>query len=923
MRVLLVVVGLLCASHAFAQTGTARGKVVSSQGMSPIPEATIEIVRLKLLTTTNASGEYVLTAVPVGSYEAVISADGHSDQTTTISVSPGSTTNEPIVLQHVTVGQNEANNDAVQSNTNDNSTSDDESGISSGQSVGSVLNASRDAFNSASSFAWSTYFYRLRGYEQDQSVTFINGVPMNDLEEGGQLFNNWGGLNDVFRSRNTTLGAQAFENGFGALGFNTNIDATASNHRKQTRVTASIANRSYRNRLMFTHSTGLMKNGWAFSISAGRRWAVNGVVPGTFYDSWSYFAGAEKRWGKHSTNLMLVNSTINRGRTSPVMQELYDLSGNNLFNRNWGYQNGQMRNSRVTKQSLPFAVLSDEWRLSKTTVQNIGVSYQTGEVATSGFDWFNTQNPLSDYYRNMPSYSYKNGDSLLGNDVLAAYQADPNLMQVQWDDIYQGNTLKPVETVNGVVGRRSAVVLGEDVEKQTRLNASYNISHLLNEHVMLYAGALAQTQKVQAFKRIRDLLGGDYYVNVNGFNTINFGPEGIQIQNDIKNPDRVLRVGDHYNYNYNININRTNAWTQAVYTGTKVDGYAALNVDHTSYFRTGNYQSGVYQNNSYGKSAVQKFLTGGAKAGLTYKLNGRNYLYANGMIGTRAPYYDNVFISARTRNEVAQNITKEKVNSFEVGYLIRSPKVRGRLSFFNTNISDAMDIKRYFDDGQLSNINVVMTGISKRYSGFEVGADIKVSPSLSINVAGSLVQAIYANRPVLYQYLDNDTTNADGSSTGIGDTAFIKNFRLASGPQSAGSIGFNYRSPKFWFATVTLNALGNNYVDIAPNLRTRRVIDALQDDIAAEVHRQKIIPSFTTVDIFFGKSWRVNKFIKAAPLKSTLFLNVGINNALNNKNIKLMGFEQLRYKSDLPTLFQPKYMYNQGTQYFINAAYSF
>jgi hypothetical protein len=249
--------------------------------------------------------------------------------------------------------------------------------------------------------------------------------------------------------------------------------------------------------------------------------------------------------------------------------------------------------------------------------------------------------------------------------------------------------------------------------------------------------------------------------------------------------------------------------------------------------------------------------------------------------------------------------------------------VRGRVSVFNTNITDAMDIKRYFDDGQLSNINVVMTGINKRYTGFEVGADIKVSPSLSINLAGSLVQATYANRPILFQYLDNDTTTVDGSASGIADTAFIKGFRLASGPQSVGSLGLNYRSPKFWFATVTVNAFGNNYVDIAPNLRTSRIIDVLPDDVAAQVHNQKSINSFATLDIFFGKSWRVNKFIKAAPLKSTLFLNIGINNALNNKNIQLMGFEQLRYKSDAPTLFQPKYMYNQGIQYFINAAYSF
>ncbi len=40
---------------------------------------------------------------------------------------------------------------------------------------------------------------------------------------------------------------------------------------------------------MATASTGLMDNGYAFTVSASKRWAEEGYVEGTFYDAWAYY----------------------------------------------------------------------------------------------------------------------------------------------------------------------------------------------------------------------------------------------------------------------------------------------------------------------------------------------------------------------------------------------------------------------------------------------------------------------------------------------------------------------------------------------------------------------------------------------------------------------------------------------------------
>jgi hypothetical protein len=238
-----------------------------------------------------------------------------------------------------------------------------------------------------------------------------------------------------------------------------------------------------------------------------------------------------------------------------------------------------------------------------------------------------------------------------------------------------------------------------------------------------------------------------------------------------------------------------------------------------------------------------------------------------------------------------------------------------------------MDIKRYFDDVNLSLVNLLMTNISKRYTGLEIGADFKATPALSISFASSLSQAFYTDRPTIELYVDNNVTESYTTGTGKQDVAYIKDYYLASGPQTTATLGFNYRSPKFWFASLNFSGFARNYMDFAPNIRTPQVIGLVKDNWGQETYdrilSQKKLNSVFIMDVTFGKSWLARKIIKQAPYRSTLNLNIGVNNLLNNKNVQLLGFEQLRFDQARPELFGPKYLYAIGAQYFINLAYTF
>jgi hypothetical protein len=128
------------------------------------------------------------------------------------------------------------------------------------------------------------------------------------------------GLNDVTRWFETRTGVTSSRYNFGGVNGYSEIGVRASELRRGTRFSYALTNRAYSHRLMLTHNTGMMANGWAFSISGSRRWAEEGYVPGTFYDAGAYFLSAEKAPERPPFHLLhRLGRTAETGppRTSP------------------------------------------------------------------------------------------------------------------------------------------------------------------------------------------------------------------------------------------------------------------------------------------------------------------------------------------------------------------------------------------------------------------------------------------------------------------------------------------------------------------------------------------------------------------------------------------------------------------------------
>jgi len=157
--------------------------------------------------------------------------------------------------------------------------SDDES---QSQNISGLLQSSRDVYAKQVGFNFSFARFRMRGYDSDLTSVFLQGIPVNDPENGRAIWAYWGGLNDITRYPEVATGISSSHLTFGGIGGYSNISLRASQKRKGTRVSYAASNRTYTSRLMVTHSTGWLDNGWAFSMSLSGRYSNEGYVEGTY-----------------------------------------------------------------------------------------------------------------------------------------------------------------------------------------------------------------------------------------------------------------------------------------------------------------------------------------------------------------------------------------------------------------------------------------------------------------------------------------------------------------------------------------------------------------------------------------------------------------------------------------------------------------
>lgn len=800
---------------------------------------------------------------------------------------------------------------------------------SGAQNISTLLQSSRDVFTSMATFNLGNGRFRMRGYSPENTYVIINGIKISDPENGWAPWSLWGGLNDVTRFGEIRTGIAPSDNVFSPLGGYSSMETRASGYRKGHKLAYTFANGTFTNRLTYTYASGLNEKGWAFVVSGSGRYAAEGNIQGTFFQSAGYFVSVEKKINEnHSINFTGFGAPTMQGRSAPSVQEAYDLTGNNLYNSQWGFQNGVARNARILNVHKPFLNLTHYWTINEKSKLTTSAYYTFGKEYTTSLNWLDANDPRPDYYRNLPSYS-REYDPNKYNVLTDKWKTDLNTRQINWDQFYQSNymNLYTVENANGIIGnnvtgKRARYILEARTEdlKQGGYNIVYNSkvggNSETGEVINISAGLTGQLYQNRYYKTVNDLLGADFWLDVDRF--ANESPQNTAAaQNDINVPNKIIKKGDVFGYDYNMNVISNEAFVQGQVSVDNLEYYAALNVGQTAFWRSSALANGKFPTTSAGTTEAQNFITYGLKAGALYKIDGRNSFTANALIMTRPPDAQNAYTSVRTRNDLlVSSLPNENLLGVDVNYFLRFPNLKIRASYYYTQINNQLRLQTFYHDQYNTFVNYIMRGVDELHHGIELGAEQNITSAITASAAFAWGQHLYNSRPQVTVTRDN---SADILATD--KVVYLQNFRIGSMPQTAGSVSIKYNGKKFWWVSANFNYFGEIYVEPNPDKRTAESLTMFvttDPQWQKNIAQQKLKDAYT-LDLNAGKSFKYNISGK----NYFLNLNLRVANLLNNQDFAMGGFEQLRFDAQNPDKFPPRISYHLGITYFLTASIKF
>lgn len=981
MKKILTIISALAAFaiSASAYDGGIKAKVVNRSGRVPVQGATVSLsFDDEVIKTVKSApdGSFFFEDLPDGRYTVSVDADEFLSTKLNVTVENGIVRD----LMFVTLSAVRRAEEVDASNFAEFDL--DDSGYTDAPTI---LFSTNDVYTDVVGYGFSNIRFKNRGYNSETQDVYLAGVPMNDAITGYSPFSLWSGLNEAMRSKDSTLGLEMSDFGNGGYNGVTNITAVPSAVRTGWRFSVLSNSALYRLRLMASYSSGELDNGWSYAFNASARLGGNDWVKGVYYRNFALYGGIGKKFDDvHKLSLLAFATPGQRGAQNSSTQEVYDLMGDNMYNSNWGYQNGKVRNSRVRHTFEPIVALKYDFTPSDVFSAYATLLFRAGYNGYTALDWYDAQDPRPDYYRNLPSYFYMEEDDYNRTNWEKAEWAKlawtdrsglfDNYQHLNWDRLYNVN-------YNNVEGR-SKYALEERRVDQRDINLVAAFNWLARTDLSIKGGFNAKINRTENYKLMNDLLGGQYYLNIDSFAERDFASNVALVQNDLDyflangQAEKVVG-GGKYGYDYLAQIRRADVWANGTWTKGGFSAALAATLGVDSFWREGLVRKGLFaglddngQEISYdgrlltsydekgrvisskGKSEVSTFFTWSTKLALAYELAGGHRFSVNTGYFNDAPTFNQSFISARTRNSLVEDLTTVKTLSADVNYQYNNSGYSLRVTGFFTGIKDQTDVMSFYDDSQHSFTNFAMTGIDQRHLGLELGVKVPLFvDGLTASAVLSWGEYVYTSNPKMVQTVDNSAEVVRSESVpywkshpiykvaGVVDGVTVydqdvdgnyiveKNVKhyVPSTPQLATALQLNYRTNDYWFFELGAQYFANSYLDMNPLYRTHLACgggDGLETPAEVEymAAQEKFNPAFL-LNGSIGKSWQlVNR-------KYTLGFSLEANNILNNRGVKTGGYEQTRlissYGKDRYYRFDPKYFYMSGASYMLNIYFRF
>lgn len=756
-------------------------------------------------TVTELDGSFLLKLKKDGKYTMSFSYIGYEKQTQEVTVS-GSVNIGTVELENSAVGIGEVA--VVASFATDRKTPVALSSIPAeiiaeklgNQEFPEILKSTPSVYATKDGGGFGDSRINIRGFNTSNIGVLINGVPVNDMENGRVYFSNWAGLTDVTSLMQVQRGLGASKLAISSVGGTINILTKSADAKQGGTVYAGMGNDGYQ-KLNFSVSTGLMENGWAVTLMGGRV-EGDGYIDGTNFQGYNYFANITKVINpQHRLSFQIFgapqwhNQRGNRHYISTYQDLNPDLPFSNTagtkLNSEWGIRDGEVYGGGYGYNFYhkPQISLSHYWDINDDTRLSTSVY---ASIASGGGRRLRGAEAGNVNFSNSsvvyPSMEWRTGTGL-----------------IDWDKMIAHN-----QQLNG----EADFFITNSMNK----HQWYGLLSTMNTKAGLFDltfGLDLRYYDGKHFEKIDDLLGGRFVIDDSNVN---------------RPANELLSVGDKYSYYNDMQVFRNGLFAQAEVDLDKLTAFLSAatslqnvqRIDHFLY-EVGNQKSGW-----------STFMDWSVKAGANYNLNENHNVYVNAGYFTRSPFVRFVFDG--NTNDKVDNPEYEKVLTFEAGYGYHSRTVDVKFGAYRTEWRD-QGLSRSIGDQVFS-----LLGLNSLHQGLELEATYKPVANLTIRGMASYGDWSYMD-DVNFQQFD-DQNNLIGSFN-----AFIEDVSVGNSAQTTAALGVNYKFFNHLNLGVDATYFGRNYADFDPTTRT--------GSNSAGINSWKM-PDVTIIDCNFGYNFKIS-----------------------------------------------------------------
>lgn len=884
---ILVLLFFVSSYSAFSQSkGEIKGTVKDAATGETIIGAAVLIGAGKG-TVTDIDGNYSIKA-DSGQYTLSVTYIGYEPQKLRVKV-----TNKPVVfnfsLQTITLNEVEVIADVAKIRETpvafSNVTAKQIQEELGSRDLPMLLNSTPGAYATEQGGGSGDARVSIRGFDQRNVAVLVDGVPVNDMENGQVYWSNWDGLGDVTRNVQVQRGLGASKLALASVGGTMNIITKGIDTKKEISLKQEVMS-DLISKTTLGFNTGQLKGGWgitgAFAYKNGQ-----GYVDENWTKAYAYFLKIQKRAGRHLISLGGNGAPQSHGQRSDKLplplynKALADKLGinsdsvyqNNVYttaeagekglryNPHWGYLNGEPLNERTNYFHKPQFNLSDFWNINK--------KLYLSTVAYASFGKGGGTRLL-----NTPSFNDR----------------DPATSQINFDKYYSQNTTS-TDLLYSSTLHKSTNIIQSSINNHQWYGLLSSLNYQIDTAFSAIFGIDARYYKGIHYREVYDLLGGDYYVNNSDQNQ--------QIGAYLGDPNfqyAMKREGDRIFTNYEGYVTWGGAFGQIEYKKKNWSTFFTASVSETGYQRRDFYQNKdlvladttILQAVGYGDTVTHNgtqytnqsqearysltnrkwFLGYTIKGGANYNINEHQNVFVNLGYLKMAPRFALVFTSTNQENTKTK---MQEVLAIEGGYGIKYPKFAANVNAYYTDwrnkpLSEFPTIRIAGDDFyyQISGLNAI-------HKGLELDFIYKLLKNLDVEGLASFGDWTSKTSDQVYLFDVNtdkptDTILFSAQGIHVGD---------ASQVQIGGSLRYEFIKNlyvKARYTYFTKNYANFNLLDLGVTYNLNGTIKTDNRD-----RESWQMPDYGLLDIYAGYDF------KYAKLKFTV--TTGIMNALNTAYI--------------------------------------